>query len=68
MNSPGSVSRPAFFSVVAAVLISGAAGLAYEVAWSRMLVIPLGNSADATALVLAAFMLGMAVGSRLLGG
>ncbi|MCP4675744.1 MAG: tetratricopeptide repeat protein [Deltaproteobacteria bacterium] len=58
----------ALVAVVAAVLVSGAAGLAYEVVWSRMLVIPLGNSTDANALVLAAFMLGIAVGARLLGG
>jgi spermidine synthase len=58
---------PAFLAVMTAAMISGAAGLAYEVAWSRMLVIPLGNSADATALVLAAFMLGIAVGGLLLG-
>ena len=54
------------FAVLATVL-SGAAGLAYEVVWSRMLVIPLGNSADATTLVLCAFMLGMALGSRIIG-
>jgi spermidine synthase len=51
-----------------AALISGVAGLAYEVVWARMLVVPLGNSADATALVLAAFMVGIAIGARLIGG
>ncbi|MCP4606651.1 MAG: tetratricopeptide repeat protein [Proteobacteria bacterium] len=61
-------SSSAFVGVIAAVFISGAAGLAYEVVWSRMFVVPLGNSSDATALVLAAFMLGIALGARLLGG
>ncbi|MBN2525416.1 MAG: fused MFS/spermidine synthase [Deltaproteobacteria bacterium] len=54
------------FAALATVL-SGAAGLAYEVVWSRMLIIPLGNSADATTLVLCAFMLGMALGSKIIG-
>lgn len=51
-----------------AVFLSGAAGLAYEISWSRLLVPVLGNSADATALILAAFMVGMALGARLFGG
>ena len=46
-------------------LLSGGAALAYELCWSRALVVPLGNSADATAVVLAAFMLGIALGARL---
>lgn len=50
-----------------AALLGGAAALGYEVAWSKILVVPLGNSADATAIVLAAFMLGMAVGAAWLG-
>ncbi len=59
---------PALGALIAAVFISGVAGLTYEVVWARMLVVPLGNSADATALVLAAFMLGIAAGAQLLGG
>ena len=58
-----------FVLVAAAIatVLSGAAGLAYEVVWSRMLVIPLGNSADATTLVLCAFMFGMALGAKIIG-
>jgi len=52
-------------SVWTAALLSGAAALAYEVSWSRTLVIPLGNSADAATLVLAGFMLGLALGAGL---
>src|SRR5438309_1731271 len=48
-----------------AAALSGAAALAYEVCWSRALVVPLGNSTDAAALVLGGFMLGMAAGARL---
>jgi spermidine synthase/tetratricopeptide (TPR) repeat protein/MFS family permease len=44
-------------------LISGATGLVYEVAWTRMLVLVLGNSTHAVALILAAFMMGLALGS-----
>ena len=61
-------SLRAVIALAIATLISGAAGLSYEIIWTRMLVVPLGNSADAIALVLCSFMLGMAVGARLLGG
>jgi tetratricopeptide (TPR) repeat protein/spermidine synthase len=53
--------------VLAAATLSGMAGLGCEVAWTRMLVVPLGGAADATALVLASFMLGLALGARVLG-
>jgi len=62
-----SIRRPLIWAAYLATLISGTAGLAYEVVWARMLVVPLGNSTDATALVLAAFMLGMALGARVIG-
>ena len=48
-------------------MFSGAAALAYEICWSRALVVPLGNSMDAAALVLAGFMLGIALGARFAG-
>jgi spermidine synthase len=47
-----------------AAALSGAAGLSYEVLWSRALVVPLGNSADAAAVVLAGFMLGLGAGAH----
>ncbi len=47
--------------------MSGAAGLAYEVLWSRSLVVSLGNSADGSAAVLTAFMGAMGLGAALLG-
>ncbi|HUT78432.1 MAG TPA: hypothetical protein VM285_12130, partial [Polyangia bacterium] len=59
--------RPVLAAVLSAATLSGAAGLCCEVAWTRMLVVPLGGAADATALVLASFMLGMALGARALG-
>lgn len=46
---------------------SGAAGLIYEVVWTRMLTQIFGNTTYAIATVLAAFMAGLAVGSYLFG-
>ncbi len=61
-------TKGAAIAVCIAALFSGAAALGYEISWSRMLVVPLGNSSDATAIVLCAFMLGMALGAWILGG
>ncbi len=44
-------------------ILSGAAGLIYEVIWMRMLAVSLGATAPAVAAVLAAFMGGLALGS-----
>lgn len=48
-----------------AAALSGGAALAYEICWSRALVVPLGNAMDAAAMVLAGFMLGIGGGARL---
>jgi spermidine synthase len=55
--------------LVASVLffISGAAGLVYQVAWIRSLSLVFGGSHLAVTTVLAVFMGGLALGSRLLG-
>ncbi|MFN8177605.1 MAG: fused MFS/spermidine synthase [bacterium] len=45
------------------VFLSGAAGLLYEVVWTRLLVHTLGSTAQAVASVLAAFLGGLAVGA-----
>lgn len=68
MNRGFRLSRPLFAVVLGATFLSGSAALIYEVAWSRMLAVVVGNSGDAIALVLAAFMLGMALGAGFLGG
>ncbi len=47
---------------------SGAAGLIYEVVWTRMLLNTFGTGVYAVAAVLAAFMAGLALGAWLLGG
>lgn len=48
-------------------VLSGAAGLLYEVLWSKYLGFLLGNAAHANALVLGTFLGGLALGSALLG-
>lgn len=47
-----------------ACVLSGAAGLTYELLWFRWLSIPFGSSARAAGLVLSAYFLGSAVGAR----
>ena len=49
-------------------LCSGAAGLLYEVVWSKQLAYLLGGSLQSVATVVAAFLGGLALGARLLGG
>jgi len=47
--------------------VSGACGLIYEVVWSRMMMLIFGRGTLAVGTVLAAFMLGLALGSYALG-
>ena len=65
MNN-GSIGRPLFFGVSLCFLLSGAAGLVYQVAWSKSLGLIFGNTVYATATVLAVFMGGLALGSAVL--
>jgi predicted membrane-bound spermidine synthase/tetratricopeptide (TPR) repeat protein len=44
--------------------LSGAAALAYQVAWTRHLVLVFGNTTRAVSLILAAYMLGLALGAE----
>lgn len=53
--------RPVFLALFFA---SGAAGLVYEIAWSRLLVFVFGGTTLAVATVLTCFMAGLALGSR----
>jgi spermidine synthase len=54
-------------AVLPLFLVSGAAGLVYEVTWTRALGVVFGNTVFAVSTVLTAFMLGMAGGSWLFG-
>src|SRR5436190_18827415 len=51
----------------ACFLASGAAGLLYEVVWSKQLTYVLGSSLRSAAIVVAAFLAGLAFGARVLG-
>jgi spermidine synthase len=51
--------------VLAIFILSGAAGLMYEVVWSRQLVLVFGNTTQAVSTILTGFFGGMAVGAFL---
>src|SRR5574337_927369 len=55
------------FVALICFFLSGAAGLIYEVVWTRMLTQIFGNTTYAIATVLSAFMAGLALGSYLFG-
>lgn len=60
--------RTLFRLVMLCLFVSGAAGLVYEVAWSRYLALFLGHTSYAVVAVLVAFMGGLALGNLWLGG
>src|SRR4051794_14424946 len=49
--------------ILAIFVLSGAAGLIYEVVWSRQLVLVFGNTTQAVSTILTGFFGGMAIGS-----
>ena len=63
-RDPGRTSRWVLYLLI---LLSGGAGLVYEVVWARQLTLFMGNTAIANAAVLTAFMAGLAAGSLVLG-
>ena len=50
-------------AVLAIFVLSGAAGLIYEVVWARQLVLVFGNTTQAISAILTGFFGGMAIGS-----
>ncbi len=65
---PSSRARPVRRSLILALFVgSGAAGLVYQVVWSRELVLVFGNTTQAVATIVTAFMAGLGFGS-LVGG
>jgi spermidine synthase len=65
---PSSRTTPSLRGVVLALFVaSGAAGLIYQVVWSRELVLVFGNTTQAVATIVTAFMAGLGFGS-LIGG
>jgi spermidine synthase len=59
--------RETFYGVFLCFFLSGAAGLIYQVAWSKALGLIFGHTAYAIATVLAVFMGGLAAGSAFFG-
>ena len=51
--------------ILAIFVLSGAAGLVYEIVWSRQLVLVFGNTTQAVSAILAGFFGGMAIGSAI---
>ncbi|HEX2373597.1 MAG TPA: fused MFS/spermidine synthase [Actinomycetota bacterium] len=67
-SRPTSRSSPSLRGAVLALFVaSGAAGLIYQVVWSRELVLVFGNTTQAVATIVTAFMAGLGFGS-LVGG
>jgi predicted membrane-bound spermidine synthase len=65
---PSSRTRPVRRGLILALFVgSGAAGLVYQVVWSRELVLVFGNTTQAVATIVTAFMAGLGFGS-LIGG
>ena len=62
-NTAGLRFYAVFATVLAFFFISGACGLAYQVAWTRQLALLLGVRAYAVSLVLSVFFLGLGLGS-----
>ncbi len=62
MTGPRRVGLPVILGVF---VLSGAAGLIYEVVWARQLVLVFGNTTQAVSAILTGFFGGMAIGSAL---
>ena len=53
------------WAVLAIFVLSGAAGLIYEIVWARQLVLVFGNTTQAVSAILTGFFGGMAIGAAL---
>ncbi|MCC7146250.1 MAG: fused MFS/spermidine synthase [Phycisphaeraceae bacterium] len=67
MKTKDTIGQLLFYGISLCFVLSGAAGLVYQVAWGKSLGLIFGNTVYATATVLAVFMGGLALGSALLG-
>jgi spermidine synthase len=65
--SSSDTQRTSRWALYFLILLSGAAGLIYEVVWARQLTLFIGNTAISNAAVLTAFMVGLASGSLIIG-
>ena len=67
MNKPSNTSRVHTLNVYLIFTISGLSALIYQIIWARWLGLVFGNTATSVSIVLASFMLGLALGSYLVG-
>ena len=67
-HAPSTYSAPMIPLLVAAFVLSGAAGLIYESIWTRYLGLFVGHSAYAQIIVLVIFLGGMSLGAQLTSG
>ena len=58
-----SLTAPASAMLLLLVFVSGASALLYQILWMRTLSLTFGNAAQASAATLAAFFLGLGLGS-----
>ena len=61
----GSLSRPSLFTLGLVFFLSGASALVYQVSWQRILALHTGVGLYSIAVIVAVFMLGLGLGSRL---
>ena len=52
-------------AILGIFILSGAAGLVYEIVWSRQLVLVFGNTTQAVSAILTGFFGGMAIGAAI---
>jgi len=64
---PSNSSRVHTLNVYLIFTASGAAALIYQIIWARWLALVFGNTATSVSIVLASFMLGLALGSYIVG-
>lgn len=64
-SQPSALRRPELWLAGVAFLSSGAAGLVYQVAWQRVLALQSGVGIYSVAMIVAAFMAGLGIGSHL---
>ncbi len=67
MNKPLNTSRVQTLNVYLIFTLSGVAALIYQIIWARWLGLVFGNTATSISIVLASFMLGLALGSYIVG-
>src|SRR6188472_4584446 len=65
LPAPSPRGGPSPVAIVALFVLSGAAGLIYEVVWARQLVLVFGNTSQAVSTILTGFFGGLAIGGAI---